>query len=136
MGCLLPRFLVYCFCVSNLQALYLPLHCRNAGFRLDQGFLYIFNHCFLGFYTVGKLLGINFCPLTQLPDPHSASAVPGKPFRLVHDIEQASNTASHSRALDRCSAMVHHRLSGSFSFVEEALIGNRIFFCPHSSCYI
>ena len=42
--------------------------------------------------------------LSQLP--HSAFSVTGKPFPLVHDVEQASSTASRSRALDRRSAVV------------------------------
>ena len=70
--------------------------------------------------------------LNELPALHCVSPVPGKLFRLVHGIEQASNTVSCSRALDPWSVMVRCVLSGSFSFAEA----NRIFFCRHCSYYL
>ena len=144
MGFLLPRFLIYCYCISSLQTRYLLPHCQSMGFCHDEGFLQICNHFFLGFHKVGEFLGIAvqflyflvYFPLNQLPEPFSAFAVPGRPFPLVCGVEQAfNNTVSCSLSLDRCSAQMCCRLPGSFSFAEEAEIGNCIFFCCHCSCY-
>ena len=143
MGGLLPRFLIYC-CISSLQTRYVLQHCRNAGLCLDQGFLLTFNNCYLWFSKGRQFSGnrslvrhfFDVFPPTQLPGPRSAFAVAGKPLRLVHGIEEASYTASCSRALDRCSAIVSCRLSLSFSFAEEALVCNCILFCHHCKCYI
>ena len=76
-----------------------------------------------------------FFPLNQLPPPYSAFSGPGKPLRLFHVVEQALSAASRRRALDRWSLMVRCVLSGSFSFAEALIIGNRIFFCRHCSYY-
>lgn len=50
-GCLLPRLLIYCCCISSLQTTYFLLHCQDAGFCLDQGFLKIFDHFFSLVFT-------------------------------------------------------------------------------------
>ena len=63
MGFLLPRFLIYCYCISSLQTRYLLPHCQSMGFCHDEGFLQICNHFFLGFHKVGEFPGI----AVQLP---------------------------------------------------------------------
>ena len=143
MGFLLPRFLIYCYCISSLQTRYLLLHCQSMGFCHDEGFLQICNHFFLGFHKVGHFLGIAaqllyflvYFPLNQPPELFSVFALPGRPFHLFVVLNKRLIIVSRSLSLDRCSAKMHCRLSGSFSFAEEAEIGNRIFFCCHCSCY-
>ena len=90
MGFLLPRFLIYCYCISSLQTRYLLLHCQSMGFCHDEGFLQICNHFFLGFHKVGHFLGIAvqllyflvYFPLNQPPELFSVFALPGRPFHL------------------------------------------------------
>ena len=90
MGFLLPRFLIYCYCISSLQTRYLLPHCQSMGFCHDEGFLQICNHFFLGFHKVGHFLGIAvqllyflvYFPLNQPPELFSVFALPGRPFHL------------------------------------------------------
>ena len=44
-------------------------------------------------------ISLIFFPLNQLPALHSAFSVPGKPFQLIHSVEQASSTVSHSHTV-------------------------------------
>ena len=134
MGFLLPRFLIYCYCICSLQTRYLLLHCQYMGFCHEKGFLQICNHFFLGFHKAGEFLGIAvqllyflvYFPLNQLPELFSAFALPGRPFPLVRGVEQAfNNTVSCSLLLDRCSAKMRCRPAGSFSFAEHTDDFNR-----------
>ena len=134
LGCLLCIFPIYCYCIRSLQ-IKLRISSCIAEMQVFASTRDFFKSLFPGFSQDRQILRHrfsvpqfrDFCPRTQLPDPCSAFAVPGKPFWLIRGVEQALNIACRSRALDRCSAMVCCRLSGPFSFVEEALIGNPIF---------
>ena len=136
MGFLFPMFLIYCCCISSLETTYLPCVTEMRVFASTRDFLRssitfslvftssaiswpsLFSSSISHFFSYKSAVRSSFCVCSAWKDFISDSFMALNKLRI--------QLLVYSLSLD---------LSGSFSFAEEAEIGNCIFICRHCSCY-
>lgn len=138
MGFLLPMFLIYCCCISSLETTYLPCVTEMRVFASTRDFLRssitfslvftrsaiswpsLFSSSISHFFSYKSAVRSSFCVCSAWKD------------FLTRSWRWTSFEYSFSYIV---CLWIFLDLSGSFSFAEEAEIGNRIFICRHCSCY-
>lgn len=137
MGFLLPMFLIYCCCISSLETTYLPCVTEMRVFASTRDFLRS-SITFSLVHKVGNFLAIavqllDFSFFSYKSAVRSSFCVCSAWKDFISDSFMALNKL-RIQLLVVC-LWIFLDLSGSFSFEEEAEIGNRIFICRHCSCY-